>query len=265
MDINFALVLLLKAWGLVALMMTALWFVQVKTKNASYVDIGWTLGLGICVIVYAMHANGLDLRKVFILMLVLAWCARLTKLLTQRLLKDPSEDSRYARIRVDWKTNQNFKFFWMFQFQGFLDVVLSWPFLLICFNQRQSFHPLEIAGIALSLISLLGESIADQQLRDFKNNPSNKGKTCDVGLWYYSRHPNYFFEWLIWVGYFIFALTAPWGITAIIAPMLMIIFLLKVSGIPLAEAQALKTKGEAYRHYQATTSMFVPLPKRKSI
>ena len=263
MDWSLASSLLLKAWSLTAGLMFLLWLVQVRTKNASFVDIGWTVGLGLCATFYVFNVQGLFLRKMLLLVLVLLWCERLTGLLIQRVIKDPSEDSRYRKIREDWKTGQNWKFFLMFQFQGLLDVILSWPFLLITLNSKPHMSGIEFFGIILSLCGLVGESVADDQLRVFKNIHANKGKTCDVGLWHYSRHPNYFFEWMIWVGYFVFALSAPFGLTAIIAPLLMIVFLLKVSGIPLAEAQALKTKGEDYRKYQASTSMFVPWPKRK--
>ena len=64
----------------------------------------------------------------------------------------------------------------------------------------------ENLGFALWLLALLGESLADRQLKFFKLNPQNKGKTCAAGLWKYSRHPNYFFEWLIWISYLIFAI-----------------------------------------------------------
>lgn len=255
--------LMMQSIQIVLGMMIFLWLLQANRRNASYVDIGWTLGLAICALVYALHTNGLLLRKMMILMLVCLWAGRLSALLIQRLIKDPSEDSRYAKIRADWKTNQNFKFLAMFLFQGLLDIVLSLPFVLICLNPSPTIAPLEVIGFLISIVGLSGEIIADEQLRAFKAEPSNKGKVCAVGLWNYSRHPNYFFEWVIWFGYFIFALSAPWGFTAIISPLLMIVFLLKVSGIPLAEAQALKTKGEEYRRYQAQTSMFVPLPKRK--
>ncbi len=255
--------MVLIAWGLVAGMMFVLWLVQVKTKNASFVDLGWTMGLVICAGVYAWHAEGWATRKALIFAMVFVWAFRLCSLLVRRLMKDPSEDSRYRRIREDWKTGQNFKFFWMFQFQGLLDVVLSLPFLLVCLDPHPALSWLEIFGIILWLMGLMGETAADEQMRRFKEDAANKGKTCDIGLWHFSRHPNYFFEWLIWVGYFVFALGSPWGLTAALSPILMLYFLLKVSGIPLAEAQALKTKGEAYRRYQAATSMFIPLPKRK--
>lgn len=91
--------------------------------------------------------------------------------------------------------------------------------------------------------------------------PANKGKICEIGLWNYSRHPNYFFEWLIWVSYFIFALGSPWGWLSIICPLAILYFLLKVTGIPYTEAQMIKSRGQAFIDYQKTTSAFVPLPK----
>jgi steroid 5-alpha reductase family enzyme len=104
--------------------------------------------------------------------------------------------------------------------------------------------------------------MADAQLAAFKRAPANRGKVCDIGLWRYSRHPNYFFEWLIWVAYFIFALAAPWGWLAVVGPAGILYLLLRVTGIPMAEAQSLLSKGDAYRRYQQTTSAFVPLPRR---
>ena len=249
---------LLNTWGAVALMMTLLWLVQVKTKNAGFVDIGWTTGLLIAAGIYFFRIDGWQPRKLSIVLLVSIWAGRLLFLLLRRLVDDPSEDKRYQRIRADWKTHLNFKFFLMFQFQALVDVVLSWVILLICLNAKPTFAIVEILGIIISIVGLIGESLADEQLRAFKNNSSNKGKTCNTGLWYYSRHPNYFFEWLIWVGYFVFALSSPWGWTTIVAPALMFHFLWNISGIPLAEAQSLKSRGEEYRRYQQTTSPFIP-------
>ena len=255
--------LLLQAWALVALMMLVLWLIQVKTKNASWIDIGWTLGLLICCWVYSMHTGPLNARKMLILGMVACWAARLIALLVVRLLRDKKEDSRYAKIRADWKTNHDLKFFFMFQFQAFLDVVLSWGYLLICLNPSTSLSVLEYMAIVIWIVGFVGESVADHQLKQFKAAPNNKGKTCQQGLWYYSRHPNYFCEWLMWVAYFVMAWPTPWGWTVIILPALMYHFLMNVSGVPLAEAQALLTKGEDYRRYQQTTSMFVPLPKKR--
>ena len=108
------------------------------------------------------------------------------------------------------------------------------------------------------LIAVGGESVADWQLKQFRGNPANKGKICQQGLWCYSRHPNYFFEWLVWVSFFVFALGAPWGWTSVFCPALMLFFLLRVTGIPMTEELSVRSKGEAYRQYQRTTSPFVP-------
>jgi steroid 5-alpha reductase family enzyme len=146
--------------------------------------------------------------------------------------------------------------------QGISNVLLSIPFFISVVNTQRSLSVFEYAGAVLWLISVVGEAIADVQLASFKKDPNNKGKVCDKGLWYYSRHPNYFFEWLMWVSYFVFALGSPYGFIAIISPAVILYLLLKVTGIPATEQQSLKTKGEAFKRYQQTTSVFVPWFKK---
>jgi steroid 5-alpha reductase family enzyme len=103
--------------------------------------------------------------------------------------------------------------------------------------------------------------VADQQLKRFRQDPANKGKVCQTGLWNYSRHPNYFFEWLVWVAFFLAAAATPLGWLTVYCPALMLYFLFRVTGIPATEEQSIRTKGEAYREYQRTTSVFVPWKK----
>ena len=122
----------------------------------------------------------------------------------------------------------------------------------------------EKIGAGIWLVSILCEAIADLQLSAFKKNPENKGKTCREGLWKYSRHPNYFFEWMMWIGYAVFALGSPWGWLGLLSPALVLYFLFGSTGIPATEAQALRTRGNAYREYQRATSSFVPwFPKKE--
>ena len=128
----------------------------------------------------------------------------------------------------------------------------------MCLNPAPQLHALELAGAALWLLALGGEALADAQLAAFKRDSANKGRVCAVGLWRFSRHPNYFFEWLIWVAFFVFALGSPRGWVAIIGPASILYLLLRVTGIPLTEEQALRSKGDAYRRYQQTTSAFIP-------
>jgi steroid 5-alpha reductase family enzyme len=137
-------------------------------------------------------------------------------------------------------------------------VALSTPFLLAALNPRPRLSPFEYAGAALWLVAWMGEIAADWQLHRFKANPANRGVTCRAGLWRYSRHPNYFFEWLIWVAFAVFAMGSPYGYVSLFAPLLMLYFLFRVTGIPATEAQALRSKGDDYRRYQTSTSAFVP-------
>lgn len=129
-------------------------------------------------------------------------------------------------------------------------VLLAAAFLLASLNPSPVLHPLEYAGAALWLLALSGEALADAQLAAFKKNPANKGQVCAVGLWRYSRHPNYFFEWLVWVSFFVFALASPCGWLAIVGPASILYLLLRVTGIPMTEEQSLRSRGDAYRRYQ---------------
>ncbi len=250
-------------WGLAAILMLATWAISIMIKNAGIVDIGWALGLILLTFFYADQAGEWNLRTILIVVMVAIWGLRLSILLLKRILRDRREDKRYQTIREQWKTHVNVKFFALFQFEALLDVVLAIPFLLIIVNPNPKFLTIEMIGVLIWIIGLVGETIADGQLKKFKDNPANRGKTCDIGLWYYSRHPNYFFEWVMWFGYFIFALGSPGGAIAIVCPIIMYYFLIYVTGVPTAEAQSLMSRGEEYRRYQQSTSMFVPLPKRK--
>jgi steroid 5-alpha reductase family enzyme len=164
-------------------------------------------------------------------------------------------------MREKWKTNINLKFFLFFQVQTVLVVLLSLPFLMMIRNPAPRLSGLEIAGSFVWLAGLIGESVADAQLKKFKNNPLNKGKTCRVGLWNYSRHPNYFFESIIWIGYAIAALTSSFGWVGLLSAAGMWYILNHVTGVPLTEEHALRTRGEEYRSYQQTTSRFIPWKK----
>jgi steroid 5-alpha reductase family enzyme len=142
-------------------------------------------------------------------------------------------------------------------------VFFSLPALLAVVNPAPEFSLLEYAAAALWAVAFAGESTADRQLLHFKMEPTNAGRTCQQGLWRYSRHPNYFFEWLIWVSYALFAAASPWGWLASACPLVMLYLLLRVTGIPPTEAHALVTRGDEYREYQRTTSAFVPWVRRR--
>jgi steroid 5-alpha reductase family enzyme len=246
----------------VAALMLLLWLIHLRTGNAAIVDAGWAGGLAILGILYPALGGGYWLRSALIACMAGIWGFRLGGyLLFTRVIGHP-EEGRYRELRRQWKTNIPFKFLLFFEFQALLCVALAVPFLAAAGNPAPAISLIEWAGVALWALAMAGEATADAQLSAFKSDPSSKGHTCQAGLWRYSRHPNYFFEWLIWVAFAIFALASPGGYWGLFSPALILYFLLRVTGIPATEAQAIRTRGEEYRRYQQTTSAFVPWFRR---
>ena len=252
--------LLLLGTGLTLTMMAALWAWHLQLKDAGVVDPGWAAGIGLVSLLYAFLGPGWQPRRAAVAAMGVIWSVRLTVHLARRMRGKP-EEGRYQALRGEWAkggANVPRRFLFFFLFQGLLDVFLGLPMLIAVLNPEPRFSGWEIAGAALWLASLAGETIADTQLDEFKRDPANRGRTCDVGLWRYSRHPNYFFEWLVWMAWLVFALGSPLGLVAALCPALMLFFLLRVTGIPATEEQALRSRGEEYRRYQRTTSAFLP-------
>ena len=257
----------------VAVEMALTFLVARRLDNYGIVDVVWSAGFsGLAVLYYvsAPRVAAFDgIRDEVITILAVLWSLRLGLHLAVRVSKHhPVEDVRYARLRELWGERTGRKMFGFFQVQGVLQAILSMPFLLVCLNpeapgtQWAGLSPLEWAGAALWLVALCGESIADLQLSRFRNDPANRGRVCQVGLWRWSRHPNYFFEWLIWVAWAVFAWDSPLGCLSLICPVLMWHFLVNVTGIPMTEELSVRSKGDAYREYQRTTSAFIPWFRR---
>jgi steroid 5-alpha reductase family enzyme len=237
------------------------WLISVKIRNYGLLDVAWSYGVAILAPIYAVAGPGFAMRKWAITAIGVAWSLRLgTYILLRVIGHHPTEDARYETLRTKWPGPGMFLVF--FEIQAVLVVIFSLPFLFAAFNTTQNLSSLEIAGLMLAVLSLCGESVADRQMKSFKSDRGSKGKVCQRGLWAYSRHPNYFFEALFWWGIFIFALGSPWGWITIVCPLLMLWFLLKVTGIPLTEEHSVKSKGDAYREYQRTTSAFIPWFKK---
>lgn len=148
--------------------------------------------------------------------------------------------------------------FLAYQLQAVLLASLTLPYAVVMANDARGLGIFELLGALIWLVAVVGEALADSQLENFKKDPANKGKVCQIGLWNYSRHPNYFFEWLIWISFFIFSLDSAGGIFTVYCPVVMYVFLTRVTGIKATEEQSLRTRGDAYRIYQKTTSAFVP-------
>ncbi|MDD1632406.1 MAG: DUF1295 domain-containing protein [Methylococcaceae bacterium] len=254
-----ALVLPALAALLLVLVMAGVWRVAVRIRNAGIVDVAWSANFGLLALLAMAQGRGHLPRRLLIGGMTLLWSLRLAVYLHRRIMgHHPVEDGRYVQLRRDWAPHADRRFFWFFELQAALNLVLAAPLFLAAANPAPSVHLLEWAGLALWAVALAGESLADRQLDAFRRDPANRGKTCRAGLWRYSRHPNYVFEWLVWVAYFVFALASPWGWAAVYCPVLMLTFLFRVTGIPATEAQALKSRGDDYREYQRTTHAFFP-------
>jgi steroid 5-alpha reductase family enzyme len=235
------------------------YFIARRIDNYGIVDIAWSYAFAALAAFYAIAATGWPVRRALIGALAVLWSLRLgTHLYVRVMGHHPVEDGRYLALRQRWAANFAREMFRFFQLQAVSVVLLGAAYLVASINPHPQLHPCEIAGAVLWLIALTGEALADRQLAAFKHDPANRDRVCTAGLWRYSRHPNYFFEWLVWVAFFVFALGSPWGWVAVVGPASILYLLLRVTGIPMNEEQNLRRRGDAYRRYQQTTSAFVP-------
>ncbi len=254
-------------WGLIMLMalFAVVFFVARRVDNYGVVDVVWGFSFGGVVLFYALEGEGWPVRRMMLAVLVCLWSLRLGIHLARRVWSHhPEEDGRYVEMRESWKEGFVVKMFVFFQLQALSVVVLGIPFLLAAGDATPGLGLWEIFGVGLWVMAWIGESVADHQLARFKRNEASRKKVCDVGLWRYTRHPNYFCEWLIWVGFFLMGVGADWGWAGVIAPLGILYLLLRVTGVPATEEQALRSRGDAYRRYQARTNAFFPWAPKKT-
>ncbi len=235
-----------------------LWAAAARSRDASHVDVGWALGLGGMGIVAALAGNGDPGRRLLLAGMTSLWSLRLATHLYFDRVRGKPEDGRYAALRASWGANADRNFFLFFQAQALLDLVLALPFFAAA-ARPGPLGAADWAAVALLALSVAGEAHADRMLAAFRAEPANRGEVCREGLWAWSRHPNYFFEWTVWLA---FAALAPADWRSWTSPVLMLYFLFRVTGIPATEAQALRSRGDAYRRYQKEVSAFIPLPPR---
>lgn len=250
--------------------MAGAWLLQRRLGNGGWADAVWTFALGAAGIAYALAPlqPPATARQMLVATAIGVWSLRLGLHLALRARHGP-EDARYAQLRRDWGQLHGRRLFRFLQIQAAAAAVLA----LAIFAAARNPAPLGAAdGAALALLAVAygGEALADAQLQRFRRNPANRGGICEQGLWRWSRHPNYFFEWLGWLAYPLLAIRLdgfpdgwPWGWFTLTAPALMYVLLVHVSGIPPLERQMLLTRGDAYRAYQARSRAFLPLPGRK--
>jgi len=263
MALSSLLALVLIALALSALLAFA-WVVQQRTGNSGWVDTIWTFavgGVGAAAALWPAQNEALPERQWLIAVLALVWALRLGIHIAIRTA-GISDDPRYAAFAQEWGLNAPRRMFIFLQNQALGSVPLVFSVFVAAHVPLASLRAQDFIGAAILVIAIAGEGLADAQLKHFRTNPANKGRVCDIGLWRWSRHPNYFFQWFGWLAYPVIAIDAgyPWGFAALLAPVFMFWILNYVTGIPPLEAQMLLSRGDAYRAYQAHTSKFFPLP-----
>jgi steroid 5-alpha reductase family enzyme len=251
-------------YGLILMLvvMSILWVVYRLMDEPSLVDIGWAAGLGALCLNYLYYTEEIGIRQVIVAAAAVIWSLRLVWHLFDRFRKGIA-DKRYRYLNEIWAENLARNYLFFFLFQGVAAVVLSIVFAIAMLN-RAPFNAWDVAGIVLFAIGISGESWADWTLKKFRESPGTQTEVCRRGLWRYSRHPNYFFELVIWIGFSCFAMSAPYGYIGLLAPVLLAIFIFRVTGIPATERQLLASKGDKYREYQDATSVIIPwFPNRR--
>ncbi len=248
-------------WSGASLLVVAIvsWLLSLKRNDVSMVDSLWSLMFLLATLVYAGTTTITGAREILILVLVGAWALRLSTYITVRN-HGHTEDFRYQEIRANNEPGFRYKSFYIiFVFQAFLAWMICLP-LLVAISGQTAIGILDYAGIALWSTGMFFESVGDWQLARFRAKPENTGKVLSTGLWRYSRHPNYFGNFLIWWGFYLVALSAG-GWWTIISPLLMTLLLLKVSGVALLEKNISKRRPE-YLRYIESTNAFFPGPSR---
>lgn len=230
-------------------------FAWIKKDN-SIVDIAWGIGFILIAIITFVSADEFMLRKLLVTTLVIIWGTRLALHIFFRN-RGKGEDFRYKQWRKSWgKWFRVRSFFQIFMLQGLLLLLIVYPVILINHAEKKDLIILDFIGLFIWLIGFFFETVGDYQLKKFKQHPENKGKIMTLGLWKYTRHPNYFGETTMWWGIFLIALAVKNGWTAIISPLLITFLILKVSGVTMLEKKYLDNPD--FIEYAKKTSAFFP-------
>ncbi len=237
------------------------WLIQRQQGNGGIVDAIWAWALGSLAVWFGFTGSAAPEVRWTLAAMGGLWGLRLGTYLWRRNWR-AAEDWRYAQFRAEWGDKAQSKMFWFYQFQNVFTLALACSAFLPAAYREGSPGPLALGlAVAILVLSVWGEGLADDQLRRFKADPAQRGRVCDVGLWRYSRHPNYFFECVHWLAYLPLAWGSDLWAWGLIAPLVMVLLLLKISGVPLLEAEMARRK-PGYAEYMRRTSMLVPWPPK---
>jgi steroid 5-alpha reductase family enzyme len=244
------------------ILFSLLWAFSYYLARISWVDFFWSFSIGSWSFMHILDSSQILQSPGFLVLssLCFIWSLRLSLHLFLRLKSDPKEDRRYEEIKKASKKTWALKSYFIFLMNSMLVSLLLIPQRVLALDPYAPFHSLQVTGAIICLISILGESVADFQLK--KHLQTHKGKTCQNGLWRYSRHPNYFFEWLFWVGVFFCALPSTYGLWALSAPVLMFVFLYFFTGIKISEKNAELRRKDFAEYKRKTSAFFLLVPKK---
>lgn len=247
-----------------ALVMTASWLTQRATRNGGWVDVFWTFGTGAACVAAALwpETAANSSRQMLVAGLSAVWSLRLGAYIAQRVAGGP-EDTRYSQLRNEWGAKFQSNMFLLVIVQAPATAILTLSVFVAGHGGDTDLGFRDLLGAAVLIIAILGEGLADEQMRKFRRQ-GHHGAVMDRGLWGWSRHPNYFFEWLGWLAYPVIAFdpAQPWSWATWIAPLVMFLILRFGTGVPALEKSMLESRGDKFRDYQRRVSAFFPLPPK---
>ncbi len=265
MSVTMILVLLA-----MAVVMTCAWVFQRARSNGGWTDVFWTFGTGALCAAAALSPFGGGVgplwRRALVALMLAVWSVRLGGYVAFRVGRSP-EDVRYAELRRTWGARLHRNMFALLIAQAPLTAIIAVAVYLAAHAPPEGVRAADVAAVAVFLAAVLGEWRADRQMKAFKRSPGHETRVCEVGLWAYSRHPNYFFEALHWFAYPVMAvdLERPITLLSVGAPVMMVLIVRYGTGVPPLERAMVRSKGDAYRRYQQEVSVLAPLPRRRTV
>ena len=258
-------VIVLGVLAAMLVVMVVAWAYGLRRVNGGWTDVFWTWGTGLTLAVAALWpvAAAHEPRQWLVAALMAAWGLRLGLYLTPRVASHP-EDARYEAFRDGDPKGYPLKMLFVTLPQAPATALLGLSVVLAAHRPEPGLDIRDALAVVVFLGALVGETVADNQMKAFRSDTANKGQVMERGLWAWSRHPNYFFQWLGWLAYPIIALDPARPLTwlSLAGPVVMFGLLRYVSGVPPLEDAMLKSRGDTFRDYQNRVSAFFPLPPR---
>lgn len=240
--------------------LTGFWLIYLWQRNPSIVDVGWATGLTIMGLMHSVSSDTSASGAMLTAALVLLWGIRLGGYLFWTRIRLGRRDPRYEQLHSVEAGSPSLRVLFHYLLQACFQAIVGIP-LIFCVQTSVISSAWVITGLVLWFVGYVCSIVADAQLHRFRSDPANSGEVCQAGLWNYSRHPNYFFEILLWTGFAFLGLPVKLGWLGLISPLMLVFTMARITG-PISEQQSLKSKPDGYRRYRETTSMIVPWFKK---